>query len=68
MGKIEHTYWRSFYNDRKQDPCEGFIDGDLIESFLDMSRDDMKEVVSGLMVCRLEDMFSLIFISIVRDP
>jgi len=50
VGKIEHSYWRSFYNDRKQDPCEGFIDGDLIESFLDMSRDDMKEVVNGLMV------------------
>ncbi|CAL8110980.1 unnamed protein product [Orchesella dallaii] len=50
VGKIDHSYWRSFHNDRKQDPCEGFIDGDLIESFLDMSREDMKEVVSGLMV------------------
>ena len=50
VGKIEHAYWRSFYNDRKQEPCEGFIDGDLIESFLDLPRDDMREVVSGLMV------------------
>jgi len=48
VGKIEHSYWRSFYNDRKQEPCEGFIDGDLIESFLDLPRDTMKEVVNGL--------------------
>ncbi|GAB6033173.1 DNA damage-binding protein 1 [Chamberlinius hualienensis] len=28
----------------------GFIDGDLIESFLDLSREKMQEVVQGLMV------------------
>lgn len=50
VGKIDHPYWRSFYNDRKQEPCEGFIDGDLIESFLDLSRDTMKDVVNGLQV------------------
>jgi DNA damage-binding protein 1 len=50
IGKIEHAYWRSFHNDRKQEPCEGFIDGDLIESFLDLPREQMKQVVSGLMV------------------
>lgn len=50
IGKIEHSYWRSFYNDRKQEPCEGFIDGDLIESFLDLPREQMKQVVAGLQV------------------
>jgi len=48
VGKIDHAQWRSFYNERKQDPFDGFIDGDLIESFLDLSRDDMREVVKGL--------------------
>jgi hypothetical protein len=28
----------------------GFIDGDLIESFLDLSRDKMLEVIQGLQV------------------
>ena len=32
------------------EPCEGFIDGDLIESFLDLSNDKMKEVATGLQV------------------
>jgi len=50
IGKIDHSYWRSFHNDRKQEPSEGFIDGDLIESFLDLPRDLMKEAVSGLQV------------------
>jgi len=50
VGKIDHSYFRSFYNDRKQEPSEGFIDGDLIESFLDLPRDTMKEVVNGLQI------------------
>lgn len=51
VGKVDHAYWRSFYNDRKQEPSEGFIDGDLIESFLDLPRDTMRDVVNGLQVC-----------------
>lgn len=50
VGKIEHAYWRSFHTDIKTEPCEGFIDGDLIESFLDLSADKMKEVAEGLFV------------------
>jgi len=48
VGKIEHSFWRSFNTDIKLESCEGFIDGDLIESFLDLSPDKMKEVVVGL--------------------
>lgn len=50
VGKIEHSFWRSFATERKVEPCEGFIDGDLIESFLDLSSDKMKEVANGLQV------------------
>lgn len=39
-----------YSTERKTDRCEGFIDGDLIESFLDLSPDKMKEVALGLMV------------------
>lgn len=42
--------WRSFHTDHKTEPVTGFIDGDLIESFLDLSREKMQEVVHGLQV------------------
>ena len=51
VGNIDHEFYRSFCTERKIDRCEGFIDGDIIESFLDLSPDKMKEVVSGVMVC-----------------
>lgn len=50
VGKIEHSFWRSFYTERKTEMCTGFIDGDLIESFLDLHRDKMVEVVQGLQI------------------
>ncbi|ESN93168.1 hypothetical protein HELRODRAFT_187538 [Helobdella robusta] len=50
IGKIEHSNWRSFRTDRRDEGCIGFIDGDLIESFLDLSRDKMQAVCSGLTI------------------
>lgn len=51
VGKIDHTYYRNYQINTKVEPSEGFIDGDLIESFLDLNRDKMREAVSGLEVC-----------------
>uniref|UniRef100_A0A8C0AN56 DNA damage-binding protein 1 n=1 Tax=Buteo japonicus TaxID=224669 RepID=A0A8C0AN56_9AVES len=45
VGKIE-----SFHTERKTEPATGFIDGDLIESFLDISRPKMQEVVANLQI------------------
>lgn len=42
--------WRSFHTERKTEQGKGFIDGDLIESFLDLGRAKMQEVVSTLQV------------------
>lgn len=50
VGKIEHCFWRSYCTDMKTETSEGFIDGDLIESFLDLSRSKMIDTVSGLEV------------------
>lgn len=50
VGKIDHSYYRSYQTTQKTEPCENFIDGDLIESFLDLGRDKMKETVMGLEV------------------
>ncbi|KAK4884026.1 hypothetical protein RN001_000297 [Aquatica leii] len=69
VGKIEHSHWRSFHTDIKTEPCEGFIDGDLIESFLDLSSDKMKEVVDGLQLvgeggmkqeCTVDDLIKMV--------
>ena len=50
VGKIEHGFWRSFHTERKTEQTTGFLDGDLIEAFLDLSRDKMLEVCQGLQV------------------
>lgn len=52
VGKIEHNFWRSFNTELKIEQCEGFIDGDLIESFLDLNHEKMAEVAMNLMVIR----------------
>ncbi|XP_028142182.1 DNA damage-binding protein 1 [Diabrotica virgifera virgifera] len=48
VGKIDHSFWRAFHTDIKTENSEGFIDGDLIESFLDLQQDKMKEVADGV--------------------
>jgi len=50
VGKINHQYWRSYHSEIKTEPSEAFVDGDLIESFLDLSKANMIEVVNGLKV------------------
>lgn len=50
VGKVPHAFWRSFNTDIKTEPAEGFIDGDLVESFLDLSRDKQQETVSKLQI------------------
>ncbi|XP_059926536.1 DNA damage-binding protein 1 [Gadus macrocephalus] len=50
VGKIEHSFWRSFHTERKTEQATGFIDGDLIESFLDLGRTKMQEVVNTLQI------------------
>jgi len=50
VGKIEHGFWRSFHTERKTEQTTGFLDGDLIEAFLDLPREKMLEVCQGLQV------------------
>lgn len=69
VGKIDHSFWRAFSNERKTEPSIGFVDGDLIESFLDLPRSKMEEVASGLQIddgsgmkkeCSVEDLVKVI--------
>ncbi|EDW42362.1 GM24084 [Drosophila sechellia] len=48
VGKIGHKFYRNFRIHTQVEPSQGFIDGDLIESFLDLSRDKMRDAVQGL--------------------
>ncbi len=36
VGGLSHEAWRAFANDRRTADAHGFIDGDLIETFLDL--------------------------------
>lgn len=54
VGKIEHSFFRSYATDMKTEPCEGFIDGDLVESFLDLNREKMTETISGLEIVSIQ--------------
>lgn len=50
VGKIDHQFWRSYHTETRTEPSESFVDGDLIESFLDLSKTEMLEVVDELEV------------------
>lgn len=44
VGGLSHEHWRLFYNEKKTVDARNFLDGDLIESFLDLSRGRMDEI------------------------
>nr|CCA20849.1 predicted protein putative [Albugo laibachii Nc14] len=54
VGGFSHSEWRTFENRRSSIEAHNFIDGDLIESFLDLSKDEMKQVVDELNRDQLE--------------
>ncbi|KAG0339195.1 DNA damage-binding protein 1a [Podila humilis] len=47
VGGLEHGPWRNFKDKSRTLPQSGFIDGDLIELFLDLSEDDINLVMEG---------------------
>lgn len=50
VGGLSHEQWRSFSNERKTVDAKNFLDGDLIESFLDLSRNRMEEIANAMAV------------------
>ncbi|KAI4365220.1 hypothetical protein MLD38_021226 [Melastoma candidum] len=44
VGGLSHDQWRSFNNEKKMVDARNFLDGDLIESFLDLTRGKMDEI------------------------
>jgi DNA damage-binding protein 1 len=48
VGDLSHKEFRAFEADRRAHPSRGFVDGDLVESFLDLDRAIMEAVVSEM--------------------
>jgi DNA damage-binding protein 1 len=44
IGKIDHSDWRAFKGHKSSQAAIGFVDGDLIETFLDLTRAKMEQV------------------------
>ena len=50
VGGLSHEQWRSYSSEKKTADAKNFLDGDLIESFLDLSRSKMEEVSKAMTV------------------
>lgn len=48
VGGLSHEQWRSFNNEKKTADARNFLDGDLIESFLDLNRMRMEEISKSM--------------------
>lgn len=48
VGGLDHKAWRSFRDNTKKTEAKNFIDGDLVESFLDLSKKDMEKVIDSM--------------------
>ena len=48
VGGLSHEEWRSFSNERKTCEAKNFVDGDLIESFLELTQPKMAEVAERM--------------------
>jgi DNA damage-binding protein 1 len=46
VGNIDYETYRSFSNEHRSKPAAGFVDGDLLERFLDLPRDKMESVAT----------------------
>jgi DNA damage-binding protein 1 len=50
VGKIDHSAWRSFESTVRSNVSRGFIDGDLIETYLDLPKTVQSELIKNLHV------------------
>uniref|UniRef100_A0A914W0R3 DNA damage-binding protein 1 n=1 Tax=Plectus sambesii TaxID=2011161 RepID=A0A914W0R3_9BILA len=46
--RVEHTVYRSFTTEKRTEPVNGFVDGDLVETLLDLPRDLVGQIVQGI--------------------
>nr|CAD2144530.1 unnamed protein product [Meloidogyne enterolobii] len=46
--RVDHSSYRSFFSERRTEAASGFIDGDLIETVIEMPREMLVDVCEGL--------------------
>ncbi len=51
VGGFDHEAWRTFTDMHRSEPCRGFVDGDLIEQFLDLPAEQAREVSGYAWAC-----------------
>lgn len=66
VGKIDYAYWRTFSNEKKSEAANNFIDGDIIESFLDLNRSQMAECIEDLTVNKCTVLFFIEFLMTIN--
>ncbi|KAF9925024.1 DNA damage-binding protein 1a [Linnemannia zychae] len=47
VGGLDHSKWRQFRNNQRTLASTNFVDGDLIELFLDLTEDEVNKVMMG---------------------
>lgn len=50
VGNLDHQDWRTFNSERRKSECRNFVDGDLIEQFLDLSGASMASVATKMSI------------------
>ena len=50
IGRIPHEDYRAFQNERQTTTASGFVDGDLLELFVDLPIEKQHEVIKGITV------------------
>jgi len=48
VGELNHAQFRASHSERRMHPCYGFVDGDLVESFLDLDVAIMEKTVQEM--------------------
>jgi DNA damage-binding protein 1 len=46
--RVDHSVYRQFTTEKRTEPVHGFVDGDLVETLLDLPRDTVTKVVHGM--------------------
>ena len=60
VGSLSHAEWRTFRTERRLIPDHGIIDGDLIESFLSLDKQQQETVASSVKQVSLTEITKLV--------
>jgi DNA damage-binding protein 1 len=53
--RVDHSVYRSFFSERRLEAATGFLDGDLIETVVEMSRELLMKIIDGMKYKKTDD-------------